>query len=167
MSDNTGHERHTSHEGHHSHEAHHGHQSHGTPADLNAAYKSAFDSAVPSPGREVVSVSLEASEFDWEFSPGRTTRAWGFNGIVPGPTIEARVGDVLEIRLTNKLSEPTAVHWHGLRVPAAMDGTDMVQRPVNPSETFTYRFVVPDAGTFWYHPHVNERCRWSAAFTVQ
>ena len=156
MSDDSGHEGHSAHQGHSSHKAHHGHQSHGTPADLNAAYNSAFEAAVPFPGREVVSVSLEASEFDWEFSPGRTTRAWGLNGTVPGPTIEARVGDVLEIRLTNKLSEPTAIHWHGLRVPAAMDGTDMVQRPVNPSETFTYRFVVPDAGTFWYHSHVNE-----------
>ena len=144
------------HSDHHGHAVHHGHQAHGNPAELNAAYARAYEEAVPFPGRQVVSVNLEASEFDWEFSPGKTTRVWGFNGSIPGPTIEARVGDVLEIKLTNKLSEPTAIHWHGLRVPAAMDGTDMVQRPVNPSETFTYRFVVPDAGTFWYHPHVNE-----------
>ena len=150
------HSHHQGHEGHHGHGVHHGHQAHGNPADLNAAYVEAYEQAVPFPGREVVSVSLEASEFDWEFSPGRTTKVWGFNGSVPGPTIEARVGDVIEIKLTNKLSEPTAIHWHGLRVPAAMDGTDMVQRPVNPSDTFTYRFVVPDAGTFWYHPHINE-----------
>jgi FtsP/CotA-like multicopper oxidase with cupredoxin domain len=156
MSGNNGHEGHASHEGHEGHGSHHGHQSHSSAADANAAYKKAFDEAVPFPGREVVSVTLEASEFDWEFSPGVKTRAWGLNGAVPGPTIEARVGDVLEIRLTNKLSEPTSIHWHGLRVPAAMDGTDMVQRPVNPSETFTYRFVVPDAGTFWYHSHFNE-----------
>jgi FtsP/CotA-like multicopper oxidase with cupredoxin domain len=140
-------------EGHH---AHHGHHAHGKPEELSAAYARAFEQAVPWPGRQVVSVNLEASEFDWEFTPGQTTRVWGFNGSIPGPTIEARVGDVLEIRLTNKLNEPTAVHWHGLRVPAAMDGTDMVQRPLNPSESFAYRFVVPDAGTFWYHPHVNE-----------
>src|SRR5436305_988140 len=73
-----------------------------------------------------------------------------------GPVIEARVGDVVEVRLTNRLPEPTTIHWHGLRVPAAMDGTDMVQRPVLPGQTFTYRFRVPDAGTFWYHPHNNE-----------
>lgn len=79
----------------------------------------------------------------------------GFNGQVPGPTIEARVGDVLEIHLTNRLTEPTAIHWHGLRVPAAMDGTDMVQRPVALGETFIYRLELPDAGTFWYHPHTN------------
>jgi FtsP/CotA-like multicopper oxidase with cupredoxin domain len=62
----------------------------------------------------------------------------------------------LEVRFTNRLSEPTLIHWHGLRIPAAMDGTQSVQRPVQPGETFTYRFTPPDAGTFWYHPHANE-----------
>jgi FtsP/CotA-like multicopper oxidase with cupredoxin domain len=104
----------------------------------------------------VVTVDLDAREVDWEFTPGRTTRAWGFNGQVPGPTIEARVGDVLEVRLTNSLPEPTLIHWHGLRLPAPMDGTDMVQHPIAPGETFTYRFALRDAGTFWYHPHSNE-----------
>src|SRR5439155_7553291 len=52
-------------------------------------------------------------------------------------------------------SQPV-IHWHGLRIPAAMDGTEVVQRPVQPGETFTYRFTPPDAGTFWYHPHANE-----------
>ncbi len=75
---------------------------------------------------------------------------------MPGPTLEARVGDVLEVRLTNRLPEPTVVHWHGLRIPAAMDGTEMVQRPIAPGHTFTYRFRLPDAGTFWYHSHLNE-----------
>jgi FtsP/CotA-like multicopper oxidase with cupredoxin domain len=103
-----------------------------------------------------VQVDLEAREVDWEFVPGQRTRAWAFGGQVPGPTIEAQVGDVLEIRLTNHLPEPTVVHWHGLRIPAAMDGTESVQRPVGPGETFTYRFRVPDAGTFWYHSHFNE-----------
>jgi FtsP/CotA-like multicopper oxidase with cupredoxin domain len=93
---------------------------------------------------------------DWEFTPGVTTKAWGFNGQIPGPVIEARVGDVLELRLTNHLPEPTVIHWHGLRLPAAMDGTDMVQRPIKPGDTFTYRFTLRDAGTFWYHPHMNE-----------
>ena len=70
--------------------------------------------------------------------------------------IEANVGKVLEVRLTNRLPEPTTMHWHGLRLPCPMDGTDMVQRPVAPGETFTYRFMLPDAGTFWYHPHTHE-----------
>jgi FtsP/CotA-like multicopper oxidase with cupredoxin domain len=101
-------------------------------------------------------VDLEAREIEWQFKPGDATQAWGYNGQIPGPTIEAEVGDVLEVRFTNRLSEPTTIHWHGLRVPAAMDGTDMVQRPIAPGETFIYRFRVPDAGTFWYHPHSNE-----------
>ncbi len=139
----------------------HGHGAHGpvahvAPAGWEAAYRQAYESASPEPGRNVVHVDLEARELEWNFRPGVFTRAWGFGGQVPGPTIEARVGDVLEVRLTNRLAEPTAIHWHGLRVPAAMDGTEMVQRPVGPGETFTYRFVLPDAGTFWYHPHVHE-----------
>ena len=104
----------------------------------------------------MVTYDLEARETEWEFTSGVKTRAWGYNGQVPGPVIEARVGDVLEVRLTNSLPEPTTIHWHGLRVPAAMDGTENVQHPVMPGETFTYRFALPDAGTFWYHPHSNE-----------
>jgi FtsP/CotA-like multicopper oxidase with cupredoxin domain len=75
---------------------------------------------------------------------------------VPGPAINAHVGDTLVVRLTNRLREPTSLHWHGLRLPAPMDGTEHVQRLVQPGETFEYRFGLPDAGTFWYHPHANE-----------
>lgn len=140
---------------HHRHGAHTA-LAHEPPADWREAYDQAYQAAQPDHGRTVVSIDLEAHEVDWEFRPGRATRAWGFNGQIPGPTIQARVGDVLEVRLTNRLPEPTAIHWHGLRVPAAMDGTEMVQRPVAPGEVFTYRFRLPDAGTFWYHPHLNE-----------
>jgi FtsP/CotA-like multicopper oxidase with cupredoxin domain len=119
-------------------------------------YAQAWNAAQPDEGRAIVRVDLEAREVDWEFVPGQKSRAWAFGGSVPGPAIEAQVGDVLEIRLINNLPEPTVVHWHGLRIPAAMDGTERVQRPVAPGETFTYRFRVPDAGTFWYHSHFNE-----------
>jgi FtsP/CotA-like multicopper oxidase with cupredoxin domain len=156
--DEHGQHEHAGHEhGHHGH-SHHGHGpvAHGESSDWRAAYISAYESAEPDAGREVVRVDLEAGEIDWEFEPGRTTKAWGFNGRVPGPTLEARAGDVLEVHLANRLPEPTVIHWHGLRVPAAMDGTDMVQRPIAPGESFTYRFRLPDAGTFWYHSHMNE-----------
>jgi FtsP/CotA-like multicopper oxidase with cupredoxin domain len=129
---------------------------HEASADSAIEYQRAREAAVPAPGREVVVVALEARETEWEFVPGKSTRAWGYNGQVPGPVIEARVGDVLEVRLTNALPEPTTIHWHGLRLPAAMDGTENVQHPIQPGETFTYRFALPDAGTFWYHPHSNE-----------
>ena len=124
---------------HHGHTAHehvaHGHGRaqgpvvHAPAADALATYAHAYEAAVPEADRSVVQIDLEAREADREFKPGRVTRAWGFNGQVPGPVIEALVGDVLEVRFTNRLPEPTAVHWHGLRVPAAMDGTDTVQHP--------------------------------------
>ena len=134
----------------------HGPAVHGVSEDALAAYTQALDAAVPYADGSVVEVDLEAREIDWEFTPGVITKAWGFNGQIPGPVIEARVGDVLELRLTNHLPEPTVLHWHGLRLPAAMDGTDMVQRGIKPGDTFTYRFTLRDAGTFWYHPHMNE-----------
>src|SRR5204862_2177947 len=141
----------------HDHAAHHhGPVVHAPPADASTAYRQAFDAARPDPGRTVVAVNFEAREFEWTIAPGATMKGWGFNGQVPGPTIEARVGDVLEVRFTNRLAEATTLHWHGLRIPASMDGTDMVQSPVKPGESFIYRFRLPDAGTFWYHPHVNE-----------
>ena len=160
-------ESHDHHHSTHDHSAHdHGGHAHGpgghgpvvhrAAADVAISYTNAVEAAVPAPGRSVVKVDLNAGEIDWEFVQGHKTRAWGFNGQVPGPTLEARVGDVLEIRLTNNLPEPTTIHWHGLQIPAAMDGTDMVQHPIMPGETFTYRFRLPDAGTFWYHPHMNE-----------
>jgi FtsP/CotA-like multicopper oxidase with cupredoxin domain len=105
---------------------------------------------------EVIRIALEAKQTDWEVTPGVTISGYGYNGQVPGPIIEAKQGVPLEITFTNKLMEPTLIHWHGLRIPAAMDGTQSTQRPVQPGETFVYRFTPPDAGTFWYHPHANE-----------
>ncbi len=155
------HHQHANH-GHHSHSdsahVHGGHGSviHAPSDDAAASYQQAYDQAEPEPGCTVVRVDLDAREADWEFTPGRATRVWAFNGQVPGPFIDASVGDVLEARLTNRLPEPTTLHWHGLRLPAPMDGTDMVQHPIGPGETFTYRFKLLDAGTFWYHSHSNE-----------
>jgi len=105
---------------------------------------------------EVVEYKLEATEFNWDIAPGKTIEAWGFNKQIPGPEIRANAGDTLVIHFTNNLKEPTMIHWHGLRVPASMDGTGATQKPVEPGESFEYRFVVPDAGTFWYHSHFNE-----------
>jgi FtsP/CotA-like multicopper oxidase with cupredoxin domain len=83
------------------------------------------------------------------------TRVWGYDGAVPGPTLRVRQGEELKVRLRNELDEPTAIHWHGLRLPNAMDGVPhLTQHPVGPGESFDYRFVAPDAGTFWYHSHL-------------
>ena len=110
----------------------------------------------PSNDPNTLRVVLEARETTWEAAPGVEIAGYGYNGQVPGPVIEAKQGVPVEIQFTNRLSEPTLIHWHGLRIPAAMDGTQATQRPVQPGETFTYRFTPPDAGTFWYHPHANE-----------
>jgi len=101
-------------------------------------------------------IELEARPTEWKYAGQRSIEGWGYNGTVPGPVIDAKQGVQIEIVFKNSLPEPTLIHWHGLRVPAPMDGTQGVQRPVQPGETFTYRFTPPDAGTFWYHPHVNE-----------
>jgi len=99
---------------------------------------------------------LTASEFDWKTSDQRSIRAWGFNRSFPGPVLKAKKGDEMVIRVMNDLPEATVIHWHGIRLPAAMDGTDSVQKPIEPGQEFEYRFTVPDAGTFWYHSHFNE-----------
>src|SRR5882724_10198745 len=124
-------------------------------ASLHAARSGPAPQPTTRTPREV-HVDLEARETTWEIAPGRTVSAWGYEGSVPGPTIVAHVGDTIVARLVNNLPEPTVIHWHGLRLPAAMDGTDSVQLLVQPGETYEYRFLLPNAGTFWYHSHANE-----------
>jgi FtsP/CotA-like multicopper oxidase with cupredoxin domain len=81
----------------------------------------------------------------------------GYDGTVPGPMLRAKQGEELRLRLFNELAEPTSVHWHGVRLPNAMDGVpDLTQPPVGPGASFDYRFLPPDAGTFWYHAHSTE-----------
>ncbi len=82
------------------------------------------------------------------------TAVWAYNGEVPGPVLRLRVGERLALRLRNELPQPSTLHWHGLRVPNAMDGVPhLTQTPVAPGGDFDYSFVVRNSGTFWYHPH--------------
>ena len=82
------------------------------------------------------------------------TDVWAFDGTVPGPEIRARQGERLRVVVENRLKEETTVHWHGIRVPNAMDGVPhLTQKPIAPGDSFTYEFDLPDAGTYWYHPH--------------
>lgn len=82
------------------------------------------------------------------------TDVWAYNGTVPGPEIRVRQGDRLKITVENALAEDTTVHCHGIRLPNAMDGVPhLTQHPVAPGQSFVYEFDVPDAGTYWYHPH--------------
>jgi FtsP/CotA-like multicopper oxidase with cupredoxin domain len=87
-------------------------------------------------------------------APHPETEIWGYSGQVPGPEIRVRQGDRVEVQVVNGLRQPTTVHWHGLRIVNAMDGVpELTQPPILPGESFTYAFTVPDAGTYWYHPH--------------
>ena len=107
------------------------------------------------PADGVVEYALTAGESRVELVDGERTDMWTFNGTSPGPLLQARVGDTMRVTVTNDLDEPTTVHWHGLRIDVAMDGVVHGDLPaIAPGESFTYEFVVPDAGTFWYHPHV-------------
>mgnify|MGYP000017657775 FL=1 len=82
------------------------------------------------------------------------TKTWLYDGVSPGPILRARQGEEVNLRLVNRLPQPTTIHWHGIRIDNAMDGVaHLTQEAVPPGETFDYRFTVPDAGTFWYHPH--------------
>jgi FtsP/CotA-like multicopper oxidase with cupredoxin domain len=107
------------------------------------------------PDARIVEVTLDARVATVETAPGQRVEAWTYNGTLPGPLIRVRVGDRLLIRFTNRLPQPTTVHWHGLRIPIQMDGVPGVSQPeVKTGDTFVYDFVVPDAGLYWYHPHV-------------
>lgn len=99
---------------------------------------------------------LTAEKIQWEVAPGQTLEAWAYNGQVPGPQIRVKQGDRVRVNLTNKLEESTAIHFHGVSLVNGMDGVPFItQPPVKPGGTFTYEFVVPNAGSHMYHSHLN------------
>ena len=88
---------------------------------------------------------------------GRRLTMYGFNGQYPGPMISVAEQSTVVITLVNDLDEPTSVHWHGIRLDNRFDGVPGVtQAEVPPGGRFTYRVHFPDAGIYWYHPHVRE-----------
>jgi CopA family copper-resistance protein len=85
---------------------------------------------------------------------GQTRRVFSINGQIAGPTLRWREGDMVTINVTNRLKEDTSIHWHGILVPFPMDGVPQISFPgIKPGQTFTYRFKVRQAGTYWYHSH--------------
>src|SRR5262245_26307314 len=89
-----------------------------------------------------------------EFLPSKTVKVWGYNGSVPGPTIEVNEGDRVRVMFHNMLPEMTSIHWHGLEVSVQMDGVPGIgQDPVMPGGMYTYEFTVHQHGTFFYHSH--------------
>jgi suppressor of ftsI len=119
-------------------------------------------SAPPARPRELVRVAagdtlrLEAGVVQRTLK-GRTYTMYAFNGQYPGPLIEAARGSEVTVAFTNRLPHPTTVHWHGIRLDYRSDGVpDLSQPVVPPGGEFTYHLRFPDAGIYWYHPHVRE-----------
>ena len=114
------------------------------------------------PATGQVEVSLVATAAKTEYLPGKPANVWAYRdgsaaadtATIPGPMLQLRVGDHVTVHFRNELPEATTIHWHGIRVPPAHDGTPIAQVPVPPGGTFDYVFTADDAGTFWYHPHV-------------
>ncbi|MFT5114890.1 MAG: FtsP/CotA-like multicopper oxidase with cupredoxin domain [Parasphingorhabdus sp.] len=81
---------------------------------------------------------------------------WAYNQSSPGPELRVKQGDFLDLKLENRLDQPTSIHWHGIRIVNSMDGVSGFTQPaVANGEVFNYRFQIPDAGTYWYHSHAN------------
>ena len=113
------------------------------------------DALDTNPDPYIVEVNIEAKVASVTFAPGIEAEAWTYNGGIPGPLIRVQQGKRLIVHFTNNLPQPTTIHWHGMRIPIQMDGVPGHSQPeVQPGSTFTYDFVVPDVGLFWYHPHV-------------
>ena len=99
---------------------------------------------------------LTADEARWEVEPGKVFDAMAYNGMLPGPQINADLGDRVRVVLHNEFDQPTTLHFHGVRVPNSMDGVPVLtQDPVMPGESFTYEFTLRNSGTHMYHPHFN------------
>jgi len=108
------------------------------------------------PDPNILEIELDARVANLEIVPGYQTPVWTYGGSLPGPLIRAQVGDRLIVHFRNNLPEATSIHWHGLRVANDMDGVPGVtQDPVAAGGEFRYEFVLRDAGTYWYHPHIN------------
>ena len=104
-----------------------------------------------------VEVTLTARPARLSLLPGTTSDALAFNGTVPGPTLELHEGDHVVVHFRNRLDESSGIHWHGLHVPADMDGSPL--QAVKAGANYDYVFTIPPgtAGTYWYHPHPDGR----------
>jgi FtsP/CotA-like multicopper oxidase with cupredoxin domain len=130
------------------------------------AIESEWSALVPAvdldPDPDVVEIELVAEVASVELVPGIVTEVWAYRDAgnpeaeasVPGPLVEAELGDRFVVHLRNELPQGTTVHWHGLRLPDAMDGNPMVSGSIATGESATAEFVLRDDGLHWYHPHV-------------
>lgn len=129
-----------------------------SPIATDDALAREFDGSYPisvaASGR-VREFTITAAPSTIEILEGRPMEVWAYNGQVPGPTLRITLGDTLRVHFFNRLEQATTIHWHGVRLPNAMDGVPGVtQDAVPPGGSFLYEFTPKDAGTFWFHPHI-------------
>ena len=123
-------------------------------ARLLSEFRQAYASTA-APASTEVTFELRAAPTEVPQFDGRPFSVWAYNAQVPGPTLRVRLGESVRVVFRNDLPQPTTIHWHGVRVPNAMDGVPGVTQPaIPPGGTFIYQFTPKDAGTFWFHPHV-------------
>lgn len=117
------------------------------------------------PSAGVLETTLVATHGMVDIGGGRMAHADTFNGAIPAPILHLDVGDTVIVRLVNQQDHPTSIHWHGIELSDASDGTEVTQdgvspvsaapppAPAPPGGTYLYKFKVPRPGLFWYHPH--------------
>ena len=119
-----------------------------------AAAGGASSRSPSAPGPRTRLATLEAAETELDLG-GRVVRTWAYGDQLPGPLLRGTAGDVFEVRLRNRLPDPTTIHWHGMAVPWGQDGVPGLPAPaIAPGRDEGYRFTLRDPGTYWYHPHV-------------
>lgn len=125
----------------------------GTPPPHATLLTSLFQTPTVAPVK-AFTLTAEAARLD--IGGGRTVEAYTYNGTVPGPELRVQQGDLVVVTLINHLPKSTTIHWHGVPVPNVEDGVaGVTQDAVQPDQSYTYRFVANEAGTYWYHSHQN------------
>ncbi|MFI1285317.1 multicopper oxidase family protein [Streptomyces sp. NPDC020858] len=138
----------------------HGSMNHGGSADVPEGYVDpagpevrAAEAARKATG-PLTEVKVTATATPLDLGAGITVRSWAYGDGLPGQEVRATAGGTLSLALANNLPEATSLHWHGLALRNDMDGVPgLTQRDIAPGGSFTYKFAVPDPGTYWFHPH--------------
>jgi FtsP/CotA-like multicopper oxidase with cupredoxin domain len=137
---------------------------HHTPPDPTSAESFPTDpSGLPEAGRPQLLELADGDTLELHVGPvakqlgDATVRMLGYNGSIPGPTLKVQQGSEIVVHVINQGDLDTTVHWHGLRLENRYDGVPHeTQAPIPVGGEFTYRIQFPDAGLYWYHPHIRE-----------
>jgi FtsP/CotA-like multicopper oxidase with cupredoxin domain len=105
------------------------------------------------PDPNIVETTIVAQAAGVDIGTGADVSVLTFNGTIPGPEFRLKVGDTVIVHFRNEIAHATGIHWHGIELANASDGTPLTQNMVPPGDTFLYKFTVTRPGVFWYHPH--------------